>query len=258
MADAASDWKGKVAVVTGAAMGIGYATAELFARLGAHAVLMDVDPGRLTEATQALRKSGLDVSMEVTDVSDERQIAAAINRVAHSTGRIDALVNNAGIMRRHSRLQDWTAEEFRRVIDVNLTSHFLMTKSVEPMMVRQGGGAVVNISSVGGLIPVSHAPAYAAAKAGVIGLTRSTAELLAPAGIRVNAVLPSLVDTPMTRDSPSRGHMEILKPLDIARAILHVAAQAAWSGKLFRVDPADGKPRMSEVIDPPGQVELNA
>jgi 3-oxoacyl-[acyl-carrier protein] reductase len=251
-------WNGKVVVVTGAGSGIGAATAELFAEAGANVVVVDMNAAAGGDCVRRIEKGGARALFVPADISNEHDVRLLAERVVAEFGRVDVLVNNAGIMRRHERLEEWPLDEFRRVIDINLTSLFVSSQIFAPIISRSGGGAIINISSLGAVLPVSYSPCYAAAKAGVLALTRSMAPLLQPMGVRVNAVLPSLVDTPMIKDSPVRGQLPpgtVLRPMDIATAVAHVAADASVTGGFFSVNGTPDGPRLSRVIDPPAQVE---
>lgn len=250
------DWSGKVAVVTGAASGIGEATAALFAEQGASVVLVDMNADALQAHAKRLEGGGAKALAVQADLSDERAVRALVERAVAAFGRIDVLANIAGIMHRHASLAEWPLEEFRRVIDVNLTSLFITTQAVAPAMAKGGGGSVVNISSLGGIIAVPYSPCYAAAKAGVLGLTRSLAPLLEPFRVRINAILPSLVDTPMIKDSPVRNELVTLAPREVALAVSHVAGDASLNASFVRVDKTPAGPRLSLVVDPPAQSDL--
>lgn len=251
------DWQGKVVVVTGGATGIGAATAKLFADKGASVVITDVNDGAAEANVAQLKAAGAKALYVRADVSSEKDVKALTEKTLTAFGRIDGLVNNAGIMHRHERAEDWTMDEVRQVLDVNLLSQFLTTYAMAPVMGRTGGGSIVNIASVGGLMAVAYSPAYAASKAGVLGLTRAIAPTLAPFGVRINAVLPSFVDTPMTADSPMRKTMPMLAPLDLAKGIFHVASDPSAQGGFFVVGGAAGASTLSRVTDPPPMTLLD-
>ena len=250
-------WNGKVAIVTGAATGIGAATAALFAERGAAVVLVDVNAAVGEENARRLTADGKKALFVQADVTREKDIAAVAERALSGFGRVDALVNNAGIMRRHDRIEDWPLEEFRRIIDVNLTSLFVTSQIIAPLIAKSGGGVMVNIASVGGLMAVPYSPPYAAAKAGVLGLTRSLSVMLEGQKIRVNAILPTLVDTPMTVDSPARSLPGVmLQPIDIARGVLYAAGKDGLNNAFLVVGATDKGARLYRVEDPPAQKEL--
>lgn len=245
------DWTGKVVVVTGGAVGIGAATATLFAKQGASVVLMDLNDGAAEALVAQLKGAGANALYVRGNVSLETDVRLLTEKTLSAFGRIDGLVNNAGIMRRHDRLEDWTVEETRTILEVNLLGLFITTYAIAPIMARTGGGAIVNIASFGGIYPVTYCPPYAAAKAGILGLTRSLAPTLATQGVRINAILPNLVDTPMTADTPLRGTVAMLTPTDVARGILHVAGDPSLQGGFFAVATSDRGPTLSRVSDPP-------
>ena len=246
-------WNGKVAIVTGAACGIGAATAELFASHGAAIVLVDVNADVGGANARTLENKGAKALFVRADVAAEKEVAAVAEKALAAYGRVDLLVNNAGIMRRHVRLEDWTLEEFRRVVDVNLNGLFVMTRLIAPRMMD--GGAIVNVASTGALSSVAYSPCYAAAKAGVLGLTRSLAVMLASRKVRVNAILPSLVDTPMTVDAPARQTHPgaFLAPQDIARAIFYASENDTLNSAFIVVNNTEHGPRLYRVTDPPEQ-----
>jgi NAD(P)-dependent dehydrogenase (short-subunit alcohol dehydrogenase family) len=244
-------WEGKVVVVTGGATGIGAATSRLFAENGAKVVILDLNDGAAEENVGAIKSKGGTALHVRGSVAAEGDVKALAEKAVAAFGRIDGLVNNAGIMRRHDDLESWTMDEVRQVVDVNLLGLFYTTYALGPIIARDGGGAIVNISSIGGIVGVPCSPVYAAAKAGVLGLTRSVAPMLGPMGVRVNAMLPNFVDTPMTVDSPSRAFLPMLQPIDIARGVLHLASDPELNGAFFTVGLVDGKPALSRVSDSP-------
>jgi 3alpha(or 20beta)-hydroxysteroid dehydrogenase len=182
---------GPVALVTGAAGGIGAATARRLAAAGTRLMLTDLDPEALTELAQELgARSG------AHDVTSEAEWTEAVQRTVEQFGRLDVLVNNAGVFHAAS-LQETTPEAFRRVLDVNATGVFLGMRAAAPAMAREGSGVIINISSVAGLTGTPNLSAYAASKWAVRGLTKVAARELARSGIRVVSVHPGQIDTPM-------------------------------------------------------------
>jgi NAD(P)-dependent dehydrogenase (short-subunit alcohol dehydrogenase family) len=187
----------RVAVVTGAARGIGLAIARRFLADGYRVALLDIDAATLAQAAAALAPQDRVLAIEC-DVAEPAQVASAIDRVAARFGRVDALVNNAGIAV-FKPLLDTTYEEWVRVIAVNLTGPFLCTQACAPVMLATGGGAVVNIGSISGLRASTLRVAYGTSKAALMHLTKQQAAELGPRGIRVNAVAPGPVDTAMAK-----------------------------------------------------------
>ena len=190
----------KAALVTGAARGIGLATAKRFLADGWRVALLDIDEATLDHSYGALREAnGADSVVAICcDVADAAGVAAALATVAQKFGRLDALVNNAGIAI-FKPILDVTYEDWSRVLAVNLTGPFLCTQAAAPLMRDSGGGAVVNITSISGLRASTLRTAYGTSKAGLIQLTQQQAIELASLGIRVNAVAPGPVDTAMAK-----------------------------------------------------------
>ena len=184
----------KVAVITGAARGIGLATARRFIDAGWKIGLLDIDGEALEKSTAKFEN----VVAVTCDVAAPEQVQTAIDRIITSFGRIDALVNNAGVAV-FKPLLETKIEEWKRVMDVNLTGPFLCSQACAPTMIKQGGGCIVNITSISGLRASTLRVAYGTSKAGLMHLTKQQAAELGEVGIRVNAVSPGPVDTAMAK-----------------------------------------------------------
>jgi NAD(P)-dependent dehydrogenase (short-subunit alcohol dehydrogenase family) len=227
------DFIGQVAPVTGASSGMGLATAEAFAASGAAVVLADINEKALQVAAEKLTSTGRKVLAVVCDVSDESQVAAMIDRTVAHFGRLDTAFNNAGIQAPPSDAADETAENFDRANGINLRGVWACMKH-EPRHLRtQGSGAIVNCSSLGGLVGLPSRAAYHASKHGVIGLTRSAAMEYAPRGIRINAICPGTINTPMVSDMLEKqadAMKEILRDQPIGRLgeSEEIAAAVLW------------------------------
>ncbi|CAG9216916.1 3-oxoacyl-(acyl-carrier-protein) reductase FabG [Paraburkholderia tropica] len=193
--------KGKVAIVTGAGQGIGAATALKFAREGAVVAICDLNADAVARVESACREAGTQAQGYVLDVANRDAMVAMVADVIARHGRIDVLVNNAGITR-DARLQKMTLQQFDDVIDVNLRAVFNATQIVADIMVEQGAGVVLNASSVVGIYGNYGQTNYAASKFGVIGFTKTWSRELGPKGVRVNAVAPGFVDTPILSTVP--------------------------------------------------------
>ena len=186
-----------VAVVTGAARGIGLAIARWFLAEGRRVALLDIDETTLRRTERELNDPARVLAL-YCDVSDPQQVASAIDKVVASFGRIDALVNNAGVAI-FKPILETTFEEWRHVLSTNLEGVFLCTQACAPVMLRNGGGAVVNIASISGLRASTLRVAYGTSKAAIIHLTKQQAVELGTLGIRVNAIAPGPVDTEMAK-----------------------------------------------------------
>jgi NAD(P)-dependent dehydrogenase (short-subunit alcohol dehydrogenase family) len=232
----------KVALITGAGSGIGRATSLVFSDEGAKLVLADVDEHGGEETARLVREAGGDALHVTCDVTDSAHVDAAVASAVERFGRLDCAFNNAGIGGESTRLADYEEEAWHRVIAVNLTGVFLCMKSELRQMVAQRSGAIVNAASLVGVIGYPYLTAYNAAKHGVVGLTRTAALEYATGGIRVNAVCPAWIETPMVMDEgPAPASIpevyeaiaslvpmrRLGKPAEVAQAVVWLCSDAA-------------------------------
>jgi 3-oxoacyl-[acyl-carrier protein] reductase len=194
---------GKVSIITGAGQGIGQATALKFAAEGATVVVCDIKQQQVDAVAEQCRALGVSALGLVVDVTQREMVDAMVQRVLQAYGRVDVLVNNAGITQ-DARLQKMTLEQFDRVIDVNLRGVFHCAQAVADTMVSQGSGVILNASSVVGVYGNFGQTNYAATKFGVIGFTKTWSRELGPKGVRVNAVAPGFVQTPILSTMPDK------------------------------------------------------
>ena len=206
----------KVALITGAAQGIGLATALKFAQEGAHVVICDIKQASVDAAVDAANALGVRAQGFVVDVTQRDMVDAVVADTLAEFGAIDILVNNAGITQ-DARLQKMTLEQFDRVIDVNLRGVFHCTQAVADAMVAKGSGVILNASSVVGIYGNFGQTNYAASKFGVIGFTKTWARELGPKGIRVNAVAPGFIATPILDTIPEKILASIKNQVPLAR-----------------------------------------
>jgi NAD(P)-dependent dehydrogenase (short-subunit alcohol dehydrogenase family) len=229
----AYNFENKVALVTGAASGMGLATARAFAEAGAAIVLADADKDAVQAAAGELTSAGCQAIGVTCDVTDEGQTAAMVERAVTTFGRLDMAFNNAGVQAPPSDAADETAEDFDRVNAVNLRGVWASMKHELRQMRQRGSGAIVNCSSLGGLVGLPERAAYHASKHGVIGLTKSVAVEYAAKGVRVNAVCPGVIDTPMVAamlGSQAGAMADIMKEQPIGRLgrADEIAAAVLW------------------------------
>ncbi len=192
------DLKGRVAIVTGGNGGIGLGMARGLAEAGARIVVAARNEAKSADAVRELGKLGADAHAITTDVTDEAAVARLVAATLERYGRLDVLVNNAGTNIRKP-LHDYSLDEWRRVLDTNLTSAFLCSRAAHAAFKRAGGGKVINIGSMLSIFGASFAPAYGASKGGIVQLTKSCAVAWAGDNVQVNAVLPGWIDTELTR-----------------------------------------------------------
>ena len=223
------DLQGRVAVITGGAQGIGYATAQRMLASGASVVLWDIDGARLATALQALAALGT-VSGDTVELTDEASVAAATAAATARHGRIDILVNNAGITGGNAPTWELSPAVWRQVVEVNLIAPFLTCRAVVPQMIAQGYGRIVNIASVAGKEGNPNASHYSASKAGLIGLTKSLGKELSTKGVLVNAVAPAAARTAIF-DQMSPEHIGFMLgkiPMGRLVTVDEIAAMVSW------------------------------
>jgi 3-oxoacyl-[acyl-carrier protein] reductase len=238
--------KNKVAIITGAANGIGLAAAKTFAREGCKVAMADFDEKTGAQRAAELVEEGFDAAFFHVNVADRASVDTLVQNVLGQFGKIDILVNNAGITR-DGMLHKLAVEDFQKVVDVNLTGVFNCAQAVVPAMVQQGSGKIINTSSVSGVYGNVGQTNYAATKAGVVGMTKTWAKELGRKGINVNAVAPGFIETGMTAKVPEKvlEQMKMMVPLgrlglpeDIANAYLFLASDESnyVNGTTLHVD----------------------
>lgn len=223
------DLEGRKAVVTGAARGIGLSVVERMLDSKAEVSLWDVDAHALDAAVKRLAGKG-SVHTTVVDVADVNSVTAASQAAIGQMGRVDILINNAGITGPNQRTWEYSPEDWRKVIDVDLTGPFLCMRALVPGMMRQGYGRIVNVASVAGKEGNPNAPAYSAAKAGLIGLTKSIGKELAQSGVLVNCVTPAAVETEIFKQMTEEHIKYMLSKIPMGRfgKIEEIAALIVW------------------------------
>ena len=229
---------GKTVLITGGASGIGRAASEAFAREGAAVLIADLDEERGEALAASLREEGRRAAFHRLDVCDSAQVAAFFGQLAADGGRLDVAVNNVGIEGPCKRAGDYEDSEWLRVVDTNLNSVFYCMKHEIALMLRQGAGAIVNMSSIAGLIAFPAYSAYAATKHALIGLTKSAALEYVKMGIRINALCPGYVRTPivekMTQNQEMQRRLLSVIPAkrfgtteEVAEALLYMCSERA-------------------------------
>ena len=228
-----AQFEGKVALVTGAGSGIGRASAMAFAQAGAKVVVADIVVAGGEETVQMIQQAGGEAIFVEADVSQASAVEAMVNKAVATYGRLDYAHNNAGIEGAMSSTVDCTEETWDRTIAINLKGVWLCMKYEIPQMLKQGGGAIVNTASIAGLVGSPGLPAYVASKHGVNGLTKAAALEYAKEGIRVNAVCPGAIRTPMiarvVEENPEMGQIiESMHPIGRAGEPEEVAQTVVW------------------------------
>jgi len=240
---------GKVALITGGNAGIGEAIAKSFAEEGASVVVTGRRKDELDRVMKAIERNKGKALAVAGSVTDETHANAAVTQTVQAFGRLDILVNNAGIGDFGKRMHEMDDATWARVLDVNVTGVFRMTRAAIPAMLKSGSGAIINISSIASLVGIPMLAAYAASKGAVDAMTRAIAIDYAKDGIRCNVVNPGLIDTPMA--APLMANPEMLQPIlshyairrpgkpdEVAKMVLYLASdEAAWvTGGTFTID----------------------
>ncbi|MGN7359081.1 SDR family NAD(P)-dependent oxidoreductase [Paenibacillus sp. SAF-054] len=242
----------KVAIVTGAAGGIGFAAVQKLSSQGYKVVLVDFNETAGLESLEKIKSAGGEGIFVKTDVSSEADVQNYIQKTMEAYGRIDVLVNNAGVVEKATLLAEKTLADFDRIIGINLKSVFLGMKYVLPIMVEQKKGAIVNTASIGGLFSTPLNSIYAASKHGVVGFTKTAAVEYGPLGVRINAVCPGTVYTNLVKEAakdmpktdrqyyPSYPLDRLAQPEEIANVIAFLASDEASyvNGACINIDGA--------------------
>jgi len=243
--------KDKVAIVTGGGAGIGEAVARCYAREGAHVVIAEVNPQTGKANADAICKAGGDAVFIQTDVSREEEVQAMVSATLARHGRIDILFNNAAVLyfQREARAHELSNEVWERTLAVNLRGYWLCSKYVIPSMLKHGGGSIIHVASPTGELGFTRLTAYSVSKGGIFALMRAMAADYAPDGIRVNAIVPGTMDTPMNAaelsDGEARKKLIAMAPLgrlgtgeDVCGLAVYLASEESsyCVGGIFTVD----------------------
>ena len=223
------DLKGKVAVITGGARGIGYAVAERMLQSGASVMLWDVMADRLPQSRDTLSSLGR-VETQVVDITSEDAVMSATAATVKALGKIDILVNSAGITGPNQKVWEYSSKDFHQVLEINVGGTFHCCKGIVPWMMKQDYGRIINIASIAGKDGNPNASAYSASKAAVIGLTKSLGKELAKDGVAVNAITPATVDTPIL-SQVSAAHIAYMRskiPMERFGTVDEIAAIICW------------------------------
>ena len=223
-------FENKVVIVTGGGSGIGQATAVLYAQGGAKVIVSDIDEKGAQETVASIKKAGGDASFVKTDVSNPEDCEALVKTTIRIYGRLDMAFNNAGIGGEMNPIVDMSVEGWLKVINVNLNSVFYCMKYELPEMLKQGHGSIVNMSSILGQVAFGNSAAYVAAKHGVVGISRNAAVEYAKQGIRVNAVGPAFINTPLLSalDQKMKDALVTMHPIGRLGEAKEVAELVVW------------------------------
>jgi 3-oxoacyl-[acyl-carrier protein] reductase len=240
MPDFIVDFSGKAVIVTGAGQGIGKAIAEALAKAGASVVINDLNPDRIETLVQSIQTKGGNAVGFQGDISNRYQTAALIERARDAFGKIDFMVNAAGVYKAESLLKvdEW---DWRRQIEVNLTGTFFCTQLMSRVMVDEGGGVIINIASTAGHPnPIAQGIGYTSSKAAIIGLSKQAARELAPRNVRINSVCPAYIEEPdmPSYDTPANAMERMGTAEEVASVVLFLCSDAARfiTGQAVNVD----------------------